>query len=141
MREQRGLFRMTMVHLASWANHSVRLFTDNSAVAKIMTRGSRVEALHRLVRELVALFDSYNIRATIIWIPRKDNGGSDKMSRQEELEIQDIEDYTLSDPVFQNLSVYYGGFTIDMFANTSNTKCRQFINRHADIGSVSAGNY
>ena len=136
MREQRGLFRMTMVHLASWTNHSVRLFTDNSAVAKIMTRGSRVEALHRLVRELVALFDSYNIRATIIWIPRKDNGGSDKMSRQEELEIQDIEDYTLSDLVFQRLSLDYGGFTIDMFANASNAKCQQFINRHADIGSV-----
>ena len=84
----------------------------------------------------MALFDSYNIRATIIWIPRKDNGGSDKMSRQEELEIQDIEDYTLSDLVFQRLSLDYGGFTIDMFANASNAKCQQFINRHADIGSV-----
>lgn len=58
----------------------------------------------------MALFDKYNIRATIIWIPRKDNGGSDKMSRQEELEARDIEDYTLSDPlsipVFQKLSVW-----------------------------------
>ena len=136
IREQLGLIRMTMVHLASWANHSVRLFTDNSAVAKIMIRGSRVEALHRLVRELVALFDLHNIRATVIWIPREENGGSDKMSRQEELETQDIEDYTLSDPVFQQLSNCYGDFSIDMFANASNAKCRLFINRHADIGSV-----
>lgn len=49
MREQRGLIRMTMVHLTSWTNCSVRLFTDNQAVEKIMVRGSRIEALHCLV--------------------------------------------------------------------------------------------
>ena len=56
------------------------------------------------VRELVALFDTYNIRATVIWIPRRDNYGSDKMSRQEKIEARDIEDYTLADHVFRRLS-------------------------------------
>lgn len=32
-----------------------------------------------------AIFDQYNIRATILWIPRRDNDGREKISRQEEL--------------------------------------------------------
>lgn len=64
------------------------------------------------VRELVALFDTYNIRATVIWIPRRDNSGSDKMSRQDEKEARDIEDYTLADHgvLLRRLSSWYGGF-------------------------------
>ena len=80
-----------------------------------MVRGSRIETLlHRLVRELVALFDQYHIRATILWIPRRDmNDGSDKMSRQEELEAKDIEDPTLADHIFRQLSSWYGNFDIE----------------------------
>ena len=58
------------------------------------------------------------------------------MSRQDELETRDIEDYTLSPSVFAHLSSCYGPFDVDMFANAANTKCANFIGRHADIGSI-----
>ena len=46
------------------------------------------------------------------------------MSRQDEIETKDIEDYILHNFVFSRLSTLYGRFDIDMFANATNTKCK-----------------
>ena len=83
LRELLGLIRMVRVHLFRWTNHCVRLFVDNQAVEKFMVKGSRIMIIHQMVRDLlvVVTLDKHNIRVSVIWIPRKENYGGDKMSR------------------------------------------------------------
>ena len=88
------------------------------------------------MRKLVATLSNHDIRIKVIWIPREQNRGADTTSKKVELERLDLEDYTLSSRAFKLLTSRYGIFEVDMFANAVNTKCPQFIGRHADIGSI-----
>ena len=101
-----------------------------------MIRGSRIPYLHTRVRKLVATLATHNIRIKVIWIPRKENRGADTTSKKVELERLDLEDYVLTTSTFRHLTALYGTFEVDMFASAINTKCPQFIGRHADIGSI-----
>ena len=58
------------------------------------------------------------------------------MSKKIELERKDREDYILTAAAFKQLTLRYGPFLVDMFANANNTKCTSFVGRHADIGSI-----
>ena len=78
LRELLGLVRVCLVHLKNWSHHCVRVFVDNTALAKIMIRGSRIPYLHTRVRKLVATLATHNIRIKVIWIPRKENRGAIK---------------------------------------------------------------
>ena len=127
---------MCLVHLHEWKTRCVRNFVDNAALAKIMVRGSRIPYLHSRVRKIVATLALHNIRVKVIWIPREENRGSDKMSKTIVQERLDQEDYTLHPDTFQRLVNLYGPFSIDMFANANNSKCHVFVSRHADIGSA-----
>ena len=135
-RELRGLTRMCLVHLHEWTNRCIRIFVDNAALAKIMIRGSRIPYLHSHVCKIVATLALHNIRVKVIWIPREENRGADKMSKTIVQERLDQEDYTLHPDTFRRLIKLYGPFLIDMFANAINTKCPVFVSRHADIGST-----
>ena len=62
--------------------------------------------------------------------------GSDLMSRQYLLALQDTEDYRLKPEIFSHLAALYGNFDVDMFANADNSLCSQYVSRLADIGST-----
>ena len=70
-------------------------FVDNAALAKFMVRGSRIPYPHSRVRNIVATLALHNVRVKVIWIPREENRGSDKMSKTIVQERLDQEDYTL----------------------------------------------
>ena len=95
LRELRGIVRMTLVHLAQWKGKHIRIFTDNAAVPKILFRGSSVLELHQLAREYLGLLARHNVKIRVIWIPSRDNMGSDLMSRQYAQALLDTEDYCL----------------------------------------------
>ena len=78
LRELRGIVHMTLVHLAQWEGKHIRIFTDNAAVPKILLRGSSVLLeLHQLAREYLELLARHNVKIRVIWIPRRDNMGSE----------------------------------------------------------------
>ena len=136
MRELRGIVHMTLVHLTQWDGKYIRIFTDNAAVPKILLRGSSVLELHQLAREYIDLLARYNVKIRVIWIPRRDNMGSDLMSRQYAQALLDTKDYRLKTEIFTRLSALYGIFDIDMFANADNSLCPSYVSRLADIGST-----
>ena len=78
--------------------------------------------LHQLAREYIDLLARYNVKIRVIWIPRRDNMGSDLMPRQYAQALLDTEDYRLKTKIFTHLSTLYGIFDIDMFANADNSR-------------------
>ena len=102
-------------------NSSVKLYTDNKAVAFITDSGSNKPRLNAIAKEILCLSSAHGIRLSVKWIPRTLNQKADYYSK-----IVDFDDWCVSNAYFRELDSRWGPFTIDCFASYANTKLARF---------------
>ena len=102
-------------------NSSVTFFTDNQNAVSIIKKGSKIPDLQKVALTIFEICVLNNISLYIHWIPREENQRADALSR-----IIDVDDWGISFEFFEFLNSMWGPFTIDRFANLSNTKLQRF---------------
>ena len=105
-------------------NKAVTLKTDSQSAAKICKIGSMNATLQSFAEAIFELCFKYNINLVVDWIPRAQNKDADYVSRLAD-EI-DIDDWQLSPGFFALLNERWGPYTVDLFANYYNAKCKRF---------------
>ena len=102
-------------------NSSVKLYTDNKAVAFITDSGSNKPRLNASAKEILCLSSARGIRLSVEWIPRTLNQKTDYYSK-----IVDFDDWCVSNAYFRELDSRWGPFTIECFTSYANTKLPRF---------------
>ena len=105
-------------------NSSVRLYTDNKAVAFITDSGSNKPHLNAIAKDIFCFTSAHGIRLSVEWIPRTLNQKADYYSK-----IVDYDDWCVSSDYFRNIDSRWGPFTVDCFASYANTKLPRFYSR------------
>ena len=103
---------------------------DNYAASIIMNKGSSKHDLHTLAIKMHDLMMKYEIELIVKWIPREYNTTADLLSK-----YIDIDNWEISDYVFQWMEFEWGPFTIDRFANGYNKKVKHYNSKFFEIGS------
>ena len=105
-------------------NSSVKLYTDNKAVAFITDSGSNKPHLNTIAKDIFCLSSAHGIRLSVEWIPRTLNQKADYYSK-----IVDFDDWCVSNDYFRAIDSRWGPFTVDCFASYANTKLPRFYSR------------
>ena len=100
---------------------NVIVHTDNMAASIIIKSGSRKKELQDLAIEIFNLCTRCNIHLTVTWIPRENNQFADLVSKH-----IDKDDWETSKTLFDFLSLRWGPFTVDRFADNDNKKVNSF---------------
>ena len=87
---------------------SIKWFTDNQNVLKIISCGSGKDHLQQEVLSIFNLCCANNISIEMEWIPRSQNEQSDFLSR-----FYDPDDWGLSQHIFTRIDQIWGPHTID----------------------------
>ncbi len=118
---------------------SVLWYTDNLGGTSVVKRGSMKQVLNPIARQITEVCRSNNIQLSVKWICRTENTVADALSR-----FIDMDDWAISDQLFQILDERWGPHTVDRFATNLNTKLCRFNSRFAapncervDVFSVS----
>jgi hypothetical protein len=106
---------------SSLAGRAVQWYTDNFACTRIVVVGSMVPQLQDLALRIFRACVCFDVQLFLDWVPREENGEADLLSR-----LVDVDDWSVRDDVFAEISDAVGGFTIDLFAHSGNTKCARF---------------
>ena len=107
-------------------NSSVKLYTDNKAVAFITDSGSNKPHLNTIAKDIFCLTSAHGIRLSVEWIPRTLNQKADYYSK-----IVDFDDWCVSNDCFRAIDSRWGPFTVDCFASYANTKLPRFLSIRA----------
>lgn len=100
---------------------TVKWLTDNQNCISIVKSGSMKTELHSLARSIFSTCTEKGISIDIKWIPRSENVLADYISK-----MIDWEDWGVSDEFFTFMNDLWGPFTVDRFANKSNTKLPRY---------------
>ena len=111
-------------------NCTVKWFTDNQNVARIIQVGSKTPLLQKEALMVFTLCVTYNISIEPEWIPSEKNELADFISH-----IQDWDDWQLNPSVFTSLQIKWGPCTIDWFASYYNTQLPRFNSRYCNPGA------
>ena len=111
-------------------NNTVRWYTDNQGVVSIVKNGSMKEDLHIIALQIYKHCIQHNISLKVDWVPRADNTVADQISRN-----IDTDDWEISPSAFRHLDDLWGKHTVDLFADTTNSKLSRFYSRHWVINS------
>ncbi|XP_072166403.1 uncharacterized protein [Diadema setosum] len=103
---------------------SVRWFTDNRNVTRIVQKGSRSRQLQSIALEIHETCEKFGLTIIPVWIPREQNTRADNLSK-----IIDSDDWYISPNVFGYLDRRWGPHTVDRFACDYNSQCRRFNSR------------
>ena len=98
--------------------------TDNLAATTIVKVGSNNLKLHKIAIDIFRVCKDRNISLKVTWISRTLNKQADYISRS-----VDYDDWSISQNFFKVLDTTWGPFSIDLFANDKNAKCRRFCSR------------
>lgn len=109
---------------------SIKWFTDNQNVPRIISNGSSKEHLQKEALDISNLCCFHNISVEMEWIPRSQNDQADFLSR-----ICDSDDWGLSEQTFSKIDQIWGPHSIDRFANHLNLKLPRFNSRFWNPGS------
>lgn len=109
---------------------TVKWFTDNQNVPRIISSGSSKGHLQSEALSIFNICCSRGISIEMEWIPRSQNDKADFLSR-----IYDSDDWGLSWNTFQNIDLVWGPHSIDRFANYLNAKLSRFNSRFWNPGS------
>ena len=109
---------------------SIKWFTDNQNVPKIISCGSGKDHLQQEALSIFNLCCTNNISIEMEWIPRSQNEQADFLSR-----IYDPDDWGLSQHIFTRIDQIWGPHTIDQFAKHLNNKLQRFNSRLWNPGS------
>ena len=112
------------------AGSSVKWFTDNQNVPRILSCGSGKSHLQREALSIFQICCSHSISIEMEWIPRDLNDQADFLSR-----IYDADDWGLCCESFSCLDAIWGPHSIDRFANHLNYKLPRFNSRFWNPGS------
>ena len=110
-------------------NCTVKWFTDNQNVARIIQVGSKTPLLQKEALLVFSLCVTYNISIEPEWIPRDKNQLADYISH-----IQDWDDWQLNPNVFSLLQIKWGPCTIDWFVSYYNTQLPRFNSHYYNLG-------
>ena len=102
-------------------NSSVKLYTDNKAVAFITDSGSNKPHLNTIAEDIFCLTSVHGIKLSVEWIPRTLNPKVDYYSK-----IVDFDDWCVSNDYFRVIDSRWGPFALDCFATCANTKLPRF---------------
>ena len=103
------------------SNKTIKLYTDNANVPKIITCGSVKPDLHNLAISIYNLAKKCDYILIPAWLPRNENKVADKISR-----TQDFDDWAIDLASFNILDKLWGPHSIDRFASPHNAKLPKF---------------
>ena len=111
------------------AGSSIKWFTDNQNVPRILSCGSGKSHLQREALAIFHICCHSSISIEMEWIPRELNEQADFLSR-----IYDADDWGVSDATFSCIDAVWGPHSIDRFANHLNHKLPRFNSRFWNPG-------
>jgi hypothetical protein len=119
--------------------HTIKWYTDNQAVARMVEVGSMKEHLQLIALDIFNFCICHAIQIEVEWIPRGFNERADFLSR-----IIDYDDWMVSPELFSFINARWGPHTVDRFSNHQNNQVPRFNSRfwcpgseHVDAFSLS----
>ena len=100
-------------------------FTDNFAASRVVANGSGKERLQDMAEKIFNICKSKGIELQVQWVPRERIFYADHLSK-----LVDHDDWCTSMPLFKALQSLWGPYTIDRFADSSNSKLRRFNSKY-----------
>ena len=129
-RELKGVSLAIKAFSPQLCTKRVRVLSDNKGVIAIVSKGSRVPELHNLSVSLFEFCKLHNISLDVQWIPRNQNEVADVLSRE-----IDFDDWGVSRTFFQYMSNMWGPYSVDRFADDTNTKLVRFNSKFWCVGA------
>ena len=99
--------------------------TDNFAAAIIVKKGSNKPKLQHLANSIYFACKIRKVSLSVTWISRVYNADADTISK-----AIDYDDWKLTKEFYKQLIELWGPFTIDLFADNKNFKCKKFCFRY-----------
>ena len=103
------------------AGHTIKWFTDNQNVVRIVRVGSRRPHLQDGAMSIFEVCLQYGVKLEMEWIPRTLNEKADYISR-----IIDHDDWQINPVIFHRLDCLWGPHTYDRFASPHNSQLPRF---------------
>ena len=104
--------------------HTIKWYTDNQGVSRIVEVGSIKEELQCIALRIFSMCLLNNIRLEVEWIPRSTNDRADFLSK-----IIDYDDWRVKSEYFLIAKNKWGPHSMDRFANHENTQLPRFNSR------------
>jgi hypothetical protein len=107
--------------------------TDNANVEKMLAKGSGILRITKLSLDILKRGRDLKLDIHPIWVSR-DNPflqKADGLSKG-----IDTDNWEIDGSDFENLDILFGPFSIDLFASTSNSKCKRFYTQSAERGAL-----
>ena len=111
-------------------SHTVKWFTDNQCVQRILEAGSMKEHPHKIALDIYYCARQHDISLEVEWIPRTQNQKADYLGK-----IIDFDDRHVKDKYFQAASAYWSTCAIDCFASCENKKVPKFYSKFFSPGT------
>jgi hypothetical protein len=124
-RELRAVDLFLEIHAKELSGLSVKWYTDNQAVPRILYKGSMVDNLQDLALNVFTCCLAFDIDLSIDWVPRDMNEAADELSK-----TPDLDDWSVQNRIFVYLSKLCGPFTIDCFASNLSHKLPRFFSKY-----------
>ena len=104
--------------------HTIKWYTDNQSVSRIVEVGSMKEDLQCLALRIFSMCWLSCVTLEVEWIPRSANDRADFLSR-----IVDYDDWRVKGDYFLLAEEKWGPHSVDRFANYENTQLPRFNSR------------
>ena len=112
-------------------NKSIIYCTDSMTTHIVHNKGSPKMDLHQIAKEIRRISKSLNVNLSTAWVPREWNQQADDISKQLDFDVWEI-----SFDFFKKVERIAGKkFTVDVFADELNHKCKVFFSRWHCQGS------
>jgi hypothetical protein len=129
-RELKTVELFLRIHSQKFAGLALKWYTDNQGVPFIIQKGSMKSDLNLVALEIFQLCLRNDIDISIDWVPRDLNQVADDLSK-----LEDWDDWSISDVIFNYISKAYGPFSVDIFASNLTHKLDKFYSKHWCDGS------
>jgi hypothetical protein len=118
------------LHAQKFSGKSIKWYTDNQGVPRIVHKGSMVQALNICALEILQICLTNDIYISLDWVPRELNEEADALSK-----MVDTDDWGISQHIFDYLNKAYGPCTIDIFASNLSHKVKKFYAKYWCVGA------
>ena len=123
-RELKAVYEVLRSLAPALKGHTVKWFTDNQNVTRIVQAGSRRQHLQEGAMAIYEACFCYGIKLEMQWIPRSKNEIADYISR-----IDDADDWMIDPSMFMYIDMVWGPHTVDCFATAYNSQTVRFHSR------------
>jgi ribonuclease HI len=123
---------LTAVHLAveslasRLSGHEVTVYSDSQTTVRIINKGGSMKPhLHARALALLHRCIELQITLTAVWLPREANALADALSRRPH-----ASEWCLHPRLFDCVSYYFGGLTVDLFASAATAQLPRFYSEY-----------